>query len=202
MNRKLLALILALMTLAALLVPSAQASGVIMYVYTENGGSLNVRRDPIVTNNIIGKLNYGQAVSVRITMANGWACIDWNGTDTSVAYVQSRYLSWTVPTTRPVTPTPAPAPTAAPSGGSGLDAVNAEFRTARQVTPFIVVSRPARASGWVNLRWAPSVDAERITTCPQGKELTVLAETKNWYQVQDPATGMIGFIMRQYVQMR
>ena len=110
MNRKLLALILALMTLAALLVPSAQASGVIMYVYTENGGSLNVRRDPIVTNNIIGKLNYGQAVSVRITMANGWACIDWNGTDTSVAYVQSRYLSWTVPTTRPVTPTPAPAP--------------------------------------------------------------------------------------------
>ena len=148
MNRKLLALVLALITLAAVLIPAAQASGTIMYVYTENGGTLNVRRDPIVTDNVIGKLNYGQAVSVRITMANGWACIDWNGKDTSVAYVQSRYLSWTVPTYRPVTPTPAPAPTAAPSGNTGLAAINAEFRTARQVAPFIVVSRPSRASGW------------------------------------------------------
>ena len=202
MSKRFLTLAVAAALAVAMIIPATSLAQYSMWVYTENGGSLNVRRDPIVTNNIIGKLNYGQAVSVRITMANGWACIDWNGTDTSVAYVQSRYLSWTVPTSRLVTPTPAPAPTAAPSGGSGLDAVNAEFRTARQVTPFIVVSRPARASGWVNLRWAPSVDAERITTCPQGKELTVLAEMKNWYQVQDPATGMIGFIMRQYVQVR
>ena len=30
-------------------------------------------------------------------------------------------------------------------------------------------------------------------------QLTVLSELKDWYQVQDPATGMIGFISRQYV---
>jgi Bacterial SH3 domain. len=204
MQKKLIALILILTTLAALCIPAAQASGVIMYVYTENGGKLNVRRDPLVANNVIAQIPYGQAVSVRITMANGWACIDWAGADTSVAYVQSRYLSWTVPTYHPVTPTPAPvpAPTAAPSGNTGLAAINAEFRTARQVSPYIVIARPSRASGWVNLRWAPSVDAERIATCPQGKELTVLAEMQNWYQVQDPVTGMIGFIMRQYVQRR
>ena len=46
---------------------------------------------------------------------------------------------------------------------------------------------------------APSTEAERIATCGQGKELIVLTEMTNWYQVQDPATGMIGFISRQYV---
>ena len=30
----------------------------------------------------------------------------------------------------------------------------------------------------------------------------VLAELRNWYQVQDPATGMIGFISRQYVNRK
>ena len=81
--------------------------------------------------------------------------------------------------------------------------LNREFRSARVVqTPYTVVSRPVRASGWVNLRWAPSLEAELIETCPQGKELTVLTEMNNWYQVQDPTTGMIGFIMRKYVQVR
>ena len=51
---------------------------------------------------------------------------------------------------------------------------------------------------------AAAMPANRIATqariCAQ-VVLTVLAETKNWYQVQDPATGMIGFIMRQYVQV-
>ena len=65
-----------------------------------------------------------------------------------------------------------------------------------------MISRPSRATGWVNLRWAPSVEAERIATCPQGKELTVLAELSDWYQVQDPVTGMIGFISRQYVSVK
>ena len=78
--------------------------------------------------------------------------------------------------------------------------MNAEFASAKKVAvPYTVVARPSRASGWVNLRWAPTTEAERISTCKQGKELTVLAELKNWYQVQDPVTGMIGFISRQYV---
>jgi uncharacterized protein YgiM (DUF1202 family) len=77
--------------------------------------------------------------------------------------------------------------------------MNAEFRSAVRVSPYTVISRPSRASGWVNLRWAPSTEAERIATCPQGKELTVIAQTNSWYQVQDPQTGMIGFIMQKFV---
>jgi SH3-like domain-containing protein len=81
-----------------------------------------------------------------------------------------------------------------------FSAMNDEFRTGKLVAnPFTVYARPSRASGWVNLRWAPSTEAERIATCSQGKALTVIGETRNWYQVQDPQTGMIGFISRQYV---
>ena len=80
--------------------------------------------------------------------------------------------------------------------------MNREFRAARKVNAYTVISRPVRASGWVNLRWAPSLEAEVIATCPQGKELTVIAELRTWYQVQDPVTGMVGFISRSYVSKK
>ena len=200
MTKRFLSLLMMTMLLLTLFAPAAGAEDWIMYVYTENGKSLNVRSDPMVANNVIGGIPYGEAVSVRMTLASGWACIDWAAGDGYVAYVQSRYLLNYKPG-------------AAPSGGSSgksstpasvttIDTLNAEFRTAKKVNAYTVYARPARATGWVNLRWAPSTDAERIATCPQGKELTVIAETKNWFQVQDPTTGMIGFISRQYVSVR
>ena len=197
-----LALIAALM---AMLIPAlAAAEERTMYVYTDNGKSLNVRSAPNTGDNVIGSLKYGEPVDV-ISISNGWAKI-WYGQsyygEFGTAYVQSRFL---------LNYKPAPhsaQPTAAPSSGSAsgtadyakaFSAMNAEFATGKKVSPYTVVARPSRASGWVNLRWAPSTEAERIATCKQGKELTVLAELKNWYQVQDPVTGMIGFIIRQYV---
>ena len=120
-----------------------------------------------------------------------------------MAYVQRRFLVNHKPTSQPAQPSTVPA-----SGGTAATAdlakafstMNDEFRTGKLVAnPFTVYARPSRASGWVNLRWAPSTEAERIATCPQGKALTVIGETRNWYQVQDPQTGMIGFISKQYV---
>lgn len=197
MTRKFIALALAVV-MAALLIPAVVAadSGWIMYVYTDNGKTLNVRRDPMVADNIIGQLKFGEAVSVRMTTSNGWACIDWSSGE--VAYVQSRFLVNSQPGIRPAPSGSGTAP-ATTDAAKILTDMNAEFRSARQVVPFTVTARPTRASGWVNLRWAPSTESERIATCPQGKELTVLAEMKNWYQVQDPMTGMIGFISRKYV---
>lgn len=197
MTRKFIALALAVV-MAALLIPAVVAadSGWIMYVYTDNGKTLNVRRDPMVADNIIGQLKFGEAVSVRMTTSNGWACIDWGSGE--VAYVQSRFLVNSQPGIRPAPSGSGTAP-ATTDAAKILTDMNAEFRSARQVVPFTVTARPTRASGWVNLRWAPSTESERIATCPQGKELTVLAEMKNWYQVQDPMTGMIGFISRKYV---
>ncbi len=186
--------LVALMLMTAALPAMTTAEGAIMYVATDNKGYLNVRSDPMVANNVIGHLNYATAVSVRMTTSNGWACIDYPAAVGGVAYVQTRFLSWTKPGS--VTPPPS-------DPGTGLAGINAEFRSARQVPyPFTVVARPSRASGWVNLRWAPSTEAERITTCSQGKELTVLMELNNWYQVQDPMTGMIGYISKNFVTIK
>lgn len=200
MLRRLVSLALALAALMAVFLPAAAyAEGDIMYVYTDNGKTLNVRRDPSTTSDVIGHLPFGEAVSVRMSMANGWTVIDWAGGDGYVAYVQSRFLMSYRPS--PVTPSGGTTPGTAQK--DTLSGINAEFRAARKVAvPFTVFARPSRATGWVNLRWAPSADAERITTCPQGKELVVLAELKTWYQVQDPATGMIGFISKKYVSVR
>lgn len=204
MLKKLISLLL-IAVLTAMLIPSlavADSYYGTQWVYTDNGKSLNVRSTPTTGNNIIGSLKYGAEVTVIQMYANGWAQILWEQNEYGefgAAFVQRRYLVNHKPSSKP---TP-PSPTAAPASGTAdltkaFAAMNAEFATGKQVTPYTVVARPARASGWVNLRWAPSTEAERIATCKQGKELTVLAETKNWYQVQDPETGMIGFISRSY----
>jgi len=205
MTKRFLSLALIAMLLAMVFPVSLAGAEWTMYVYTDNGKSLNVRRDPATGNNIIGSLKYGEAISVRMTMANGWTAINWASGDGYVAYVQSRFLVNYKPAPKSSSSSSSSQNTSGNSSAStsnltkAFNDMNAEFKTGVRVSPYTVIARPARASGWVNLRWAPNTEAERIATCPQGKELTVLAELKNWYQVQDPATGMIGFISRQYV---
>ena len=201
MTKKLISLALIAVMMAMFLPALANAEEWTMYVYTDNGGSLNVRSDPSQGNNVIGTLKFGEAVTVNATYSNGWTQIQWGQSyygEFGVAYVQSRFLVNYRPGTKPSQTTPAPASDTT-DYAKAFSAMNAEFATGKKVSPYTVVARPSRASGWVNLRWAPTTEAERIATCKQGKELTVLAELKNWYQVQDPETGMIGFISRQYV---
>ena len=186
-----------------------------MYVYTDNRKPLNVRSAPYVGDNLITTAPYGAAINVIQLQDDGWAKIQW--TPSVVAYVQSRYLQWTRPdlsTPVPATPAPTPVPTAVPYYPTAapyyptadpysyytdsLATLNAEFRTARVVTPYQIIVRPARSSGWVNMRWAPSKDVEMITTYRNGARLTVIAETQSWYQVVDPDSEATGFIMKAY----
>ena len=202
MTKRLISLAL-IAVLMAMVIPALAASNDgTMYVYTDNGGSLNVRSSPNTGNNIIGYLKYGEAVTVNATLSNGWTQILWKQNqygEFSVAYVQSRFLLSYKPAPHSAQPTAAPTANTT-DYAKVVSSMNAEFSSAKKVAaPYTVVARPSRASGWVNLRWAPTTEAERIATCKQGKELTVLVELKNWYQVQDPETGMIGFISRQYV---
>ena len=205
MTKRIISLALIAMMLAMFIPAIAAADGEwTMYVYTDNGGTLNVRNEPMKGDNVVGTLNYGDAVSVRMTMANGWAAISWVHADNFVGYVQSRFLVNYKPAAKGSGSSSSKTSTSTSTANTTdakkvLSQMNAEFAAGKKVSPYTVVSRPSRASGWVNLRWAPTTEAERIATCPQGKELTVIAELKNWYQVQDPATGMIGFISRQYV---
>lgn len=212
MTRKLVSLSLALVLfLCAIPVLADNTATATMYVYTENGKGLNVRKAPYVGNNIIDVAPFGSAVTVLRFLDGGWACIQWK--QYSEAYVQSRFLQWTNPrtyTTPQPTATPTPTPylvtaapyyytTPEPAYTDTLAVLNAEFRTARLVTPFTVIVRPSRASGWVNMRWAPSKDTEVLATYRSGAQLTVIAETQSWYQVADPNTEATGFIMKTYV---
>lgn len=196
--KRLAAVLTALILLAVPCLTMAQTNGVtVRYVYTENGKTLNIRSYAGPNASVIGSLPFGSQVGVVKNLGNGWTEIIWGS---GYAYVMSRFLVNENPGSSPRRIDPVPTP---PSEGDTVADLNREFRSARVVqTPYTVISRPVRASGWVNLRWAPSLEAELIETCPQGKELTVLTEMNNWYQVQDPTTGMIGFIMRKYVQVR
>lgn len=233
MIKRVLTLSLALALVFLCVLPAiAESTATVMYVYTDNRKGLNVRSTPYVGENIIGLAPFGSAVTVKRFMDNGWACIQW--TPTMEAYVQSRFLQWTRPssvTAAPYTPTPTPTPvpvvTVAPylnpynsnnynnynnnynnynnygynnnTYTDTMAVLNAEFRTARLVSPsFVIVVRPTRASGWVNMRWAPSKDAEIIANYRSGAKLTVIAETQSWYQVIDPNTEATGFMMKTY----
>ena len=201
MTKRMLSMLL-LMTLV--LLPASQASAAYTrYVYTENGKTLNVRDSQMIGENVVGAVRCGAAVNV-IQEYGGWAEIEYSwraadGTPRYSAYVMTRYL-----VDRPGSSSGSGSSVPVSQTGN-MDAarvlaeMNAEFASGVMTYPFTVVARPARASGWVNLRWAPSTQAERMATCPQGKELTGLAVMKNWYQVEDPATGMIGFISSKYV---
>ena len=225
MNRKLLAAVLVL-ALALSVVPASFAvssigdavnsNGTIypqdntvmtMYVVTDNGLGLNVRSEPYVSDyNILAVAPYGSRIQVLRFLDNGWAAVRWNYY--GEAYVQSRFLQWYAPgpyiTNPPVTPRPTAVPyipTATPYNPSYADTIaglNAEFRTMRSVTPFTVSVRPARSSGWVNMRWAPGKDMEVVRIYYNGDRLTVLAEGANWYLVQDPSTNAVGYMMKTY----
>ena len=201
MAKKVLILALALATLFVCVAPvfaeSTNPAYTIMYVYTDNGKNLNVRSTPYVGDNIIGQAPFGTEIRVKRFLENGWACIVWNLT--GEAYVQSRSLQWYYPSPY-ITPEPTvrPVPTATPYYPDTPASLNAEFRTARTVTPFTISVRPVRSSGWVNMRWAPGLDMEVMGIYYSGARLTVIAETYNWYQVVDPSTGATGFMMKSY----
>ena len=203
---------LATLTIAALLCLLAVSSALAetYYVKTDNGKTVNVRWTDDTQHAVMVQLPYGTAVDVVGTTKNGtWAIINYKGqtdngefVDTD-AYIMMRFLSKTNPGKYEKQSSDKTSGSTTTDAAKVLSDMNREFASARKVTvPYTVVSRPTRASGWVNLRWAPSTEAERIATCPQGKELTVLAELKNWYQVEDPVTGMIGFIKRSFVSVK
>ena len=205
MKKRLIALLMVLM-LAAGLIPAALAedntpmdSEGYYYVYTENGKGLNVRDTP--GGDVVGSLKYGTKIYCYYRDGgNGWALIDFTydkpgyGYGTYAAFISSRYL-------RKSKPPAIPSSGSSSSSGSADFAaeVNAEFRSAKKVTPFSVTVRPTRASGWVNMRWAPSKSAEVMATYKQNATLLVIKETNNWYQVEDQDTGDVGFISKQFV---
>ncbi|MCR5567304.1 MAG: SH3 domain-containing protein [Clostridiales bacterium] len=208
MNRKIIAMIIAVITAIMMIVPAALAedntppdSEGYYYVYTENGKGLNVRESP--GGRTVGSLKYGSRIYCYYRDGgNGWALIDFKydngyGYGTYAAFVSSRYLRKTKP--EPRTGGSSSKSSSSSAAADTISEINAEFRSARKVTPFTVTVRPSRTSGWVNMRWAPSKSAEVVATYKQNEKLLVIKETNNWYQVEDQDTGDVGFISKQFV---
>ena len=196
MKRFVSMMLVALTLMLAAFVPAAMAGeegpnahAGYYYVKTGNGKGLNVRDNP--NGKVVGSLKYGTRVYVDAFSDSEWALITYrydngHGKGDYAAYVSTRFLVRTDPGQYQ----------GASSSGSAADV----SRTAKQVpSPYTVTARPDRASGWVNLRKAPSTDAKVLAKCYMGKTLTVLAELRGWFKVQDPATGTIGYISSRYV---
>ena len=180
--------------LAAVLLLSCSASlageigqGGTMFVYTENGKTLNVRNEPRTGNNVIGVLPFGQKVEIVQFLDNGWTEIIMPGFTGGHAYVMSRFLSWYA------RPKPAPAPSQKTSPEKD------ELKTEVSLTPFSVATRASRSSGWVNLRKGPAKETTRITRYHDGVTLTCIGETTNWYKVMDPQNGYVGYIRKDFI---
>ena len=161
-----------------------------MYVYTEDGKTLNVRSSPETGDNIIGHLKYGTEVHVA-SFEGGWAKIVYLG---GSAWVQSRFLQWYVPGPKP-TPQPEPIP------DPDTTQMNAELQSEALIPETLMQAWASRASGWVNMRIYPSKKTGRVQTCPDGTLLTAFAETINWYHVTDPATGNSGYIRKDFLKI-
>ena len=166
-----------------------------MYVYTENGGKLNVRREPKTGNNVIDQLEYGTEVIVEglVVINADWAVIRNKKGENGVAYVMTRYLVNEQPKDTKKRREEA-------ERKANLEELNKQLASATSVDqPFMIAVRAARASGWVNFRVGPGVAAERISSLPDGRELKVIGETTKWYQAVDMETGKTGYISKNYV---
>ena len=202
MDKRIASLLLALLLLAGTL-PSALAeedpfplTETTMYVYTENGGRLNVRSEPkAADNNVIGKLDYGAKVTAygNVPGIADWMIIEYKKAAEGVAFVMSRYLVETKPKDADKRAEEA-------AEKKSLEELNRELASAVMYdAPRKAVVRASRASGFVNFRVGPATSTERISSLPDGRQLKLMGETSSWYLAVDTETDRSGYIYKDYV---
>ena len=202
MSKKFLTLMLALVLLVGLtVVPVVSHAVFTMYVYTEDGKSLNVRSSPNTGDNRISGLPYGTEVYVDYHLGNGWTALMWTGAEYDHVYVQTRFLVYDKPARKPSGGGSGSGSSSTPGDSSTtVTELNKIFKTYRAVAnPYRITVRPVRASGWVNLRFAPTKMAEVLATYKANDQVLVIAEFNGWYQVEDPVTGAVGYMSTAFV---
>lgn len=192
MRKRILVSALAMLLILAV---STSALAATRWIKTGNGKPAAGREGPSRDYALLTYLGYGTQVNTVGKSQNGYTPVQMpGGSDT--AYVLTKFLVKSVP--GPFVPSEASGSSSSSSAGLQSSIVN-EFNAARFVTPYEISTYHKRASGLVNMRWAPSEKAKLIHSYPAGERLTVLAELKNWYQVQDPETGWVGFIRSDFL---
>ena len=189
----LIALILVLTAMSFTVTATAQCSE--MYVVSKNGKGVNVRAAPSKQAAVLRKVDYGEVVLVDWSYAgnDGWTQIFWGSWGDG--YIMSRYLVDYQPG-----PAPAPKKDQPKKTTSAVDrSLEAELASEKAVAePFYIAARPTRTLGWINFRTGPATTTSRIRSMDGSTELTVVAETNNWYKALDPQTNRIGYISKNY----
>lgn len=184
--KKMTVLVVVMVLLA---VVTATACAATYYVDTPRGSNVRVRAGRGTEYEKIGTLAYGEAVEVQ-SIENGWAKIVWGSYGDG--YVSAQYLSRWQPGPHPVDPDPQPQP----GGGTLAD----NFNSLRSADYHVQVV-PSTASGYVNLRWAPSKEMPVMSIRRSGSVLRVIAENDTWCQVYDEVTNECGYMMKSFLLM-
>lgn len=197
MIKRILSLAVVMILAMALLATSASAWEWRYSHCVSNGKPLKIRSGPSKDYPVVGSVPYGEQIGVDHDLGNGWSEVIWGSVP---AYAMTALMSRTYP--GPYQPTKKPDVTPGPSDSSSsttVDQMNTLVKAANFVNPYLVTAHTTRASGWVYMRWFPSRKSDAVATYPANKQLNVIAELKDWYQVEDPDTGKIGFVYKSYI---
>ena len=192
MLKKILALTLAAVFALACTAVFAEEVGedTTYWVFTDNGKELNVRNAP--GGDIIGKLKYGEQVTVVSFINDEWAAINYK--DSGLGYVSTRFLIKADPEeVKKLIEEEQSEIT-----GDPMTDINAEFASAVDVDDYKITARPARVTSLVYMRWIPSETGRIIIGYKATEQLIVLKELDHYLQVQDPDTGDVGYIHKKF----
>ena len=183
--KKLIALLLAVMTIAALMLPvfasaDASASGT-MWVNCADGKRLNVRNEPHGGSKVLYRLDCGTRVDIvgSVPAPKGWAYVVTAGHKEG-GYVMTKFLVAKQP---------------------GKFEITERDDNFRAVAPYYASARAlnGKTEDSVGLRVSPNKTAKMIRRLIAGDRLQVVAVGKVWSRVIDLATGRTGYVANDYL---
>ena len=182
---------------------SAYAMGTkTFYVNTNSGtgGSLRMRADPWVADNVVASIPYGTKLQIAGYSDDGqWGFCSYG---TVTGWVMMKFLSEYEPgPSKKTTQTPTPSPASNASDGDYiLSFINNEFAVMAKntlVTRYQVKVTPPKLTTKCYLRWAPHQSTRAMRSdLMYGDILTVVAEGDKWLKVIDLETDQTGFITK------
>ncbi len=181
--KKLISIVLAIMTLVGLMIPAfagAEATdNTTMWVNCANGKKLNVRES--VNGRLLYRLECGTQVEVKNTVSapSGWAYITVKNHKNG-GFVMTKFLVSKKPGKYEIT-----------ERDDNFVAVNPYKVTAQSIK-----GHPEQSVG---LRVSPNKTAKSIRRLAVGDVLQVIATGRVWSKVVDPATGRTGYVANDYM---
>lgn len=155
-----------------------------LYVDTANGGNLRMRARPDTNSAEVASLKNGTALKLYSYVNSQWAYVSYKD---YYGYCMVRYLSDMKPDRKP-------AATSVPP--TIQQNAYANFKPAN----YWVLVNPSVPTGFVNLRWAPSLDAPVQSIYYANKTLRVISSNGTWCQVIDDQNNVCGFMMSAYMK--